>query len=187
VRLRVGVSWCVIALAACALAACSANPKPTGAPAGVRGGVKAVELTAEGARFTLGTLPAGWARFNKGDAKIAYRNHLQNQIIMVNVVYAPNRKADLRALFNHLMFDITDRKLLEYEKIMVDEREALWTVVEGELDGAPIKLAAAVVRIDAWVYDLVFVSSPDNFDLGLSAFRQFVQAFHQMRSGEGEE
>ncbi len=175
-------------LVACCLAACTLpppNPAPEAAVASP--GVRAMETTAAGARFTTGPLPAGWSVFPHGDAARAFRNDANDQIIMVNVLYAPNRTAGLIALRNHLLFDIAERKISEQDTIEVDLREALWTVVAGRLDGAEVKMAIVVVRIDAWVYDLILVGDPDHFDVALPDFKHFIDAFHQQRAGEPQE
>lgn len=144
-------------------------------------GVPPKEIAAEGVRFTTGSLPAGWRQLRQGEAKVAYLNNPTGQSIMLNVVYAPNRKANLKALRNHLLFDLTGRNILEHKPIEVDSREALWTVVEAKLDGAAIKMALVVVRIDDWVYDMAYVSDPDKFDACLADFQRFIQEFHQQR------
>jgi hypothetical protein len=186
--MRAWVRWLVclwlglgLGLAGCARSpAPNANPENPAAP----DGVEAMEKTAEGARFFTGPLPVGWQVLHRGGAKVAFHNTLHNQIIMVNVLYAPNRQANLTALRNHLLFDMTDRKILENNFFEVDDREALWTVVDGRLDGAEIRLAIVVVRIDSWVYDLVYVADPAQFDACLADFKKFVDAFHQQRSAE---
>lgn len=163
------------------LVGCSANPPPAAGTVDQPVGVPAIETAAEGTRFVTPTLPFGWNRLDKGNAKIAFINQIHDQVILVNVVYAPNRKANLKTLRNHLIFDITDRRFVEHKNIEVDDRKALWTVVEGRLDGAAVKLATAVVRIDDWVYDLAYIAVPDTFDVCLPDFQKFVAAFHQKR------
>ncbi|MHA1567996.1 MAG: hypothetical protein ACTSXZ_00880 [Alphaproteobacteria bacterium] len=178
---RVGVLFLVAALLL-GVMACGEKPAPATTPHETAGvGVPRVEVVAEGARFEVGPLPAGWKRMQTGGAKAAFRHLVSDQVIMVNVVYAPNRQAGLTALRNHLLFDITSRKILEQESIEIDHREAIWTIVEGRLDGARVKLALLVVRIDEWVYDMVYIAVPERFDLYLDDFQQFIHSFHHQR------
>lgn len=177
-------TWLLVLLgAALVLSACSGSSRPVVDPLRPDSdGVPAQVIAAEGARFVTGALPFGWRRLLTGDAKAGFMNQIHGQAIMVNVVYAPNRRADLTALRNHLLFDLTEREILEHELIEVDHRESLWTVVEGRMEGARIKMALAVVRIDDWVYDLAYVSTPAQFDVCLPDFKTFLTAFHQKRN-----
>lgn len=161
---------------------CGEKPAPVTTPEAQPTGVSRVEVAAEGARFFVGPLPYGWRRSLTGQAKAAFVNKINDQIIMVNVVYAPNRRAGLTALRNHLLFDITSRNIIEQESMEIDNREALWTIVEGRLDGARIKMALLVVRIDDWVYDMAYVAVPENFDKNLEDFKQFIKTFHHQRN-----
>jgi len=188
------IQWCLI-LSVCVLAvlaSCGGPPKPDGAPEDKNDevGVRAMELTSDGARFKIGPLPTGWRRLQElggGEAKAAFTNRANDQAIMVNVSYAPNRRAGLIALRNHLLFDITDRKILEQSEIEVDKREGLWTVCTGYLDGAPIKMALVVARIDNWVYDLAYISPPSQFEHNLKDFKDFVKTLHQRRQDQEKE
>jgi hypothetical protein len=184
-----GVIWCCLGWLLVTALACAARPaKPVGGPEpAASDGVTPHEVAHQGVRFRLGGLPFGWDALRKGDAVAAFQNRFHDQVIMVNQVYAPNRKANLTALRNHLLFDITDREITEHKKIEIDDREALWTVIDGRLDGARVKLAVAVVRIDAWVYDLVYIATPDRYDVCLPDFQAFIKAFHQKRAGAPEE
>ena len=180
---RVGISLlCIMTLAG--LSACGTTSAPGAAPNdSAQGGLTApIEIAAEGARFVVGPLPPSWRRIGAGQAHVAFTNLRHDQVIMVNVVYAPNRQANLTALRNHLLFDITSRNISEQETMEVDNREALWTVVEGRLDGARIKMALLVVRIDDWVYDLAYIAVPEKFDLNLEDFKAFIATFHHQRN-----
>jgi len=169
-------------------AACTHGARPDDSPTQLRPAEGAVEVTAEGARFFIGPLPAGWKRLTlpTGQAKIAYNQTVNHQAIMVNVIYAPNRAAGLRALRNHLLFDITSRTIVEEQFMEIDNREALWTTVEGRLDGARVKMALLVVRIDDWVYDMVYVAVPETFELNLEDFKQYIRTFHHQRNYPAE-
>ncbi len=186
VRGRIFLLFVFVLLAA--IVGCSSTAKPvvdTSAPAG--DGVPAQVVAAQGTRFVTGSLPFGWRRLLRGDAKAGFMNEVHGQAIMINVVYAPNRKAGLVALRNHLLFDLTHRRILEHETTEVDHREALWTVAEGRFDGALVKMALVVVRIDDWVYDIVYISAPDNYEMCLVDFKSFLTGFHQQRNYKSAE
>lgn len=162
---------------------CSSTRVPTVIPGETDiGGVDPIEMAQSGARFTTGPLPGGWNRLRGGGATIAFTRSDNRQSIFINVIYAPNRKADVQSLRNHLLFDLTSRKIREQETIEVDNREALWTVAEGRLDGARVQIALVVLRMDSWVYDFCYVSVPENFDEALADFKHFVHYFHHKRS-----
>ncbi len=183
-QMRVGLLLAMLL----ALVACSQNPKPTSEVVTASPGVQAMEIAAEGARFNVGPLPFGWKRLivPTNQAKAAFSHVVNNQAIMINVVYAPNRGADLRALRNHLLFDVTSRTIEKEEFLEIDNREALWTEVSGRLDGARVKMALLVIRIDEWVYDMAYVAVPENFDRNLDDFKKFIHTFHHQRNYSAE-
>jgi len=180
---RVGVLILILAVVV-GLSACGPRPAPELTPGEDElTGIAAFEVADQGARFIVGPLPFGWKRMMlEGGATVGFTNRFHDQTIFVNVLYAPNRRAGLTALRNHLLFDLTSREILEQETIEVDNREALWTVIKGRLDGARVKMALVVVRIDDWVYDLAYIAVPETYEICLADFRQMVNAFHHKRN-----
>ncbi|HPQ69615.1 MAG TPA: hypothetical protein PKW95_10845 [bacterium] len=179
---RIGLSIAFVCLIVLAIG-CSSTRVPTVIPGEHDdAGVEPVDMAQSGARFTTGALPGGWNRLRGGGATVAFTRADNRQSIFINVIYAPNRKADVQSLRNHLLFDITSREISEQKTIEVDNREALWTVVEGRLDGARVKMAVVVLRMDAWIYDFCYVSVPEYFDEALADFKRFVHNFHHHRT-----
>ena len=75
------------------------------------------------------------------------------------------------------MIGIKGKEALEREEITVDGHQALKTIYTGSLNNVPIKIATVVLKKDICIYDFTYASSPQNFDLGIVDFNNFVSQF----------
>ena len=60
---------------------------------------------------------------------------------------------------------------------IIDNREALFTIQNGNIDGIAIRLASIVMSKDECLYDFLYIAPPDVFDTGLKDFLYAVQSF----------
>lgn len=83
----------------------------------------------------------------------------------------------LPVLARHLTFGFTDRRMLERGAASVAGRPAIRMLLEGRLDGVPVKVEAYVIKGERCVYDLVYVAPPPDFSTGEPDFRALVRSF----------
>lgn len=83
----------------------------------------------------------------------------------------------LAVLARHLVFGLEERKLLERGEVTVAEQLGTRMLLEGRLDGIPVKVEAFVLKGEGCVYDLVYVAAPAEFAAGHEEFRAFVESF----------
>jgi len=88
---------------------------------------------------------------------------------------APRRS--LPVLARHLTFGLRDKELLEQSEVTVTGRPALRSLLQGRLDGTPVRMEAYVLKDDACVYDLVYVAPPAEFSRGTPDFRTVLSSF----------
>jgi len=122
-----------------------------------------------------------WKQIESEDTNLAFFNDSLNAVIMVNSTCDEYKDAPASALTGHLFIGIEDRKVLEQQKVMLDGREAVYTLVEGKLDGAPVKLATYVLVKNYCIYDLAYSAPPASFERGLPYLKNIADKFKVLR------
>ena len=141
--------------------------------------------TSQQVQYKLGDLEEGWRRAPKmEDNDLAFWNETLGAAIAINSTCREYEDLPLKAMANHLVIGIEERKNLVWEQRPVDGREALYVVVEGHLDGVPIKVAAYVLVKDYCTFDLIYHAPPATFDEGLPQLDKLAHEFTVLRTGE---
>ena len=128
--------------------------------------------------YRIGILPASWKRNNVEGGDLAFTNSQIDATMTVNsTCNEKKKKYSLKALSESLLIGIKGKEALEREEVTVDGQPALKTIYTGSLNNVPIKIATVVLKKDICIYDFTYASSPDNFDLGIVDFNNFVSQF----------
>ena len=136
-------------------------------------------------QYELGELGEGWREApDMEDNDLAFWNESLGAAIAINSTCKEYEDLPLKAMANHLVIGIEERRNLIWEQRMVDGREALYIVVEGFLDGVPIKVAAYVLVKDYCTFDLIYHAPPATFDEGLPQLHELARQFAVLRTGE---
>ncbi len=128
--------------------------------------------------FALGQVPASWRRIHVSDAQLAYRDDALEATAAVNA--RCGKDADdvpLEALRRQLFIYFTDREVEHEERLQLDGREALKTVLRARLDGVPQGFVVYVLKKDGCVYDFMYITDPRTLQEGQAAFDRFVLGF----------
>jgi hypothetical protein len=134
------------------------------------------------ADFALGPVPPSWHHIDVSDALVAYRDDTLDATTAVNA--RCGKDADdvpLEALRRHLFIYFTDREISHEEKLALDGREALKTVLRARLDGVQKAFVVYVLKKDGCVYDFMYISDPRTLEGGQAAFDRFVSGFRTIR------
>lgn len=129
-------------------------------------------------RYDLGDPGAGWKRVRPGGADQAWHN-----AELGATIYADSNcgerydDAALPSLLNALALGVVADGPAREEPRELDGREALLRVVEGRLDGVPVRIGAVVAKKDECVYDVVYIAPPARFEQGWDAFERVIAAF----------
>jgi hypothetical protein len=83
----------------------------------------------------------------------------------------------LSVLARHITFGLEGRELLDRGEVTLGGRSAWRSLIQGRLDGAPVKVEAYVMKDQRCVYDFLYVAPPEGFAAGEGEFRAFVQSF----------
>jgi len=84
------------------------------------------------------------------------------------------RDLDLPNLTRHLLIAFERKKIIAQDTAKVNGREALRTVLEGQVEGTEVKAEIYVVKSEGLVYDMIFWSPLEVFPRKVETFRQFL-------------
>lgn len=121
---------------------------------------------------------AGWEVVTAGPADLVLRQPEWGAGMFLHATCegaAPRRS--LPVLARHLTFGLKDKEVLEQSEVTVTGRPALRSLLQGRLDGTPVRMEAYVLKDDACVYDLVYVAPPAEFSRGTPDFRNVLSSF----------
>lgn len=119
----------------------------------------------------------GWKRLIAGDADLAFWNKKLAAFIMVNSTCNGYRDAPVAALANHLFIGIEKKKFIKQDDAPLDGRQAIYSEVEGMMDGAPVRVAAYTLVKNYCTYDLSYSAPLSVFEKGRPAFEKLAGRF----------
>jgi hypothetical protein len=122
------------------------------------------------------TAPAGWNQKSFRGADLFYEHHSKRGAIFINAECGKVSDVPLEVLTSQLLVGFSDIKFLNQRLISIASREALISEISAKVDGVTRLLKTMVLRKNRCVYDAVFNSAPDSFDLATD-FDQLVQSF----------
>jgi len=121
-------------------------------------------------RYRIEEPKDGWVRIGFEQANVAFFHRGLNASLLVNSHCQGVADAPLEALSEQLLFGMTERVVVEEQRLMQSHREGLQRIVSAKLDGVQRSLATFVEKKDGCVYDLVLDAPPSSFDEALPAF-----------------
>lgn len=125
--------------------------------------------------FRVGPVPADWQAIEADNTLIAYRDRSSAATIAVNGRCGKDGDdVPLESLTHHLFLHFTERQVQSQDKLSLDGRDALRTVLLAKLDGVPKHFVVVVIKKDGCVYDFLRIGSDDS---GSEEFERFVRGF----------
>lgn len=125
--------------------------------------------------FRVGPVPADWQAIEAENTLIAYRDRDGSATIAVNGRCGKDGDdVPLESLTHHLFLHFTERQVQSQDKLALDGRDALRTVLLAKLDGVPKHFVVVVVKKDGCVYDFLRIGADDS---GNDEFERFVRGF----------
>jgi len=123
------------------------------------------------------TVPGNtWRPVRVGGADIAYFNETSKAVLLVHATCEGFRDAPVKALASHLFFGIEEKRVLVREERPMDGRQAVYTELEGMLDGAPVKVAAYTMLKNYCLYDVAYSAPPDSFETDRAQFESIAKS-----------
>ena len=132
----------------------------------------------EDTSYRIGTLPASWNKNKVKGGDLVFTNSQINSTMTVNSTCNEKKKNySLKALSESLLIGIKGKEAVERQDMTLDGQPALRTVYTGSLNDVPVKIATVVMKKDICIYDFTYASSPENFNLGIDDFDNFLSQF----------
>ena len=86
----------------------------------------------------------------------------------------------LDRLYKQLFIGIKKKHIVNREYDNINNQRFLHTILEGELDNHKIKISVYIICTKNFVYDMVYWSTPDTFDLSLGDFERAIKSFQSI-------
>ena len=129
-------------------------------------------------RFTVGEPGPDWDRVDPGSADRAwFHKGISGSIYGDANCGARYEDGELADLARHLGWGIARGRPERSESMVLDRREALLQVNEGQLDGVKVKVGLLVTKQDDCLYDLLYIAPPATFEQGWPDFVLVLQGF----------
>ena len=133
-------------------------------------------------RYKLGALPAGWQKQITEQKNISsdevFFHHETGAFVSFNSLCRRYPDSSLQRLTKPLLVPIVEYQIEEQNKIIVDEREALFTRARGTLDGVPVEALFVVLRKNECVFDFSIFSKNQ---IGASDEKVFESFYNRFR------
>ena len=108
---------------------------------------------------------------------LAMQHQKSNAMFAIFSHPAANSKIELERLYKQLFIGIKKKHIVNRQHNYINNQRFLHTILEGELDNHKIKISAYIICTENFVYDIVYWSTPDAFDLSLKDFERAIKSF----------
>lgn len=130
-------------------------------------------------------MPGGdWTPVKVGKEDFALWNKQSHAMIALIASNFENKKISLELLNNQLFIGMKNKKVIFKESVKIDSKEAIHTSITCEMDNYKFKIDSYVIKAKDRVYDLVYWSPCDSFDLALGDFVDMIKSFKLSQSSE---
>ena len=128
-------------------------------------------------KYYIGKLDKNWKLLSVKSVNLAFYNNINNGIIYITGKCKKSSDAPLFVLRTHLLIGFKDKKFLKSEKLIIEGREALNSIVIAKLDGVKRKINYFVLKKDGCLYDLVLISPIEYFNSNNREFLELIKNF----------
>ncbi len=131
----------------------------------------------EGGSFRIGNLPSYWKKKGIDYRAILFVNQKDQSTITVDSwCKRAAGDASLKTLTDDLLRGITDLETGDSYEFSPSNRAALLTEGTGKVDGRDIYISTYVFKMNACVFDFVYVTFPDELEY-LPDFKKMIEGF----------
>lgn len=156
------------------LTACFGGVKKTGKVVGYQPGRV---LTKKGS-YQVGDLSGEWERIKLDKAVIAfYNSQLKSTISTDSFCDQAYNDSSLKSLTQQLFPGLQHIKVIDEKPFQLDNRGALQTLIDAELDGVPVMVNIVVLKKDWCLFDFYLVSEKEYYSRAAADFEDFYRGF----------
>ena len=127
--------------------------------------------------YTVNIPGKGWEMIKVGKEDIALWHKQYHAMIAFISSDIENKKYSLEMLNSQLFIGMKNKKILLNESMLVDNQEAMHTILICEINNHTLKIESYVVKIGNRIYDLVYWAPFDSFDNAREDFVSIINSF----------
>jgi len=127
--------------------------------------------------YTVNIPGKGWEMIKVGKEDIALWHKQHHAMIAFISSDIENKTLSLEMLNNQLFIGMKNKKILLNESMLVDNQEAMHTILICEIDNHTLKVESYVIKIEDRVCDLVYWAPCDSFDTAREDFVSVINSF----------
>ncbi len=128
-------------------------------------------------KYVIGLFPEEWKAIEVETVNLAFYNKNSHAVIYVNGKCKKSSDVSLEVLRMHLLIGFRDKKIELSEKINIEGREGLHSIITAKMDGVLRKIEGYVFKKDGCLYDLILISPESSFELNSIFFNERVKEF----------
>ena len=128
-------------------------------------------------QYRLGEPGKGWQQLRLETTNAAWHNGTLGASLLVNSHCEGVRDAPLEGLTDDLLIGMTEREIVEQQRLAWSKREAMETVATAKIDGVPRKLTVFVMKKDGCVYDIVLDAPLETYEASRVAYARVRDGF----------
>lgn len=130
------------------------------------------------ATYRFGMPGDGWRPLKEKGVQVAWWNDALDAAILLDSQCERHGDSTLEAFTDHLRIDFREWEVKSQEKLQLNGRDALRSVVEASIDGGPKTMMELIVtKKNGCLFDLEYVAPPHSFEGGRAAFARVVAGF----------
>lgn len=128
--------------------------------------------------YTVSRLNENWEPMENTKSDLSLWSKKTGTIISINSICDRYAEVPISHLKGTYIASLQNPKILEERTQQFDGRKAFVTVVQGTLDGVPMKVRHIVLNKNFCTYDFVMAASPHSYGTDLLLFNEFMESFH---------
>lgn len=129
------------------------------------------------ATFRVGNPGPDWRPHGEKNSQVAWRHRDDPSVIQVRSQCQEHGDSNLEQFTDHLRIDFRSWDVVEQRFVTLENREALRSTVDANLDGAPVKMELIVLKKNGCLFDLSYIAIPSAYTSGLASFERVVDGF----------
>lgn len=129
-------------------------------------------------RYTYSAPSGIFKSVDPDNADVAWRNPKTGNTIAVISECTTVRDPELTTLENESLSALTSTKILSSNRMIYNDREALRSLAEGNVDGVPVKMDVVNFKKSTCIYSLTYFGMASSFASDKGEFETFVKWFN---------
>jgi len=135
----------------------------------------------EGGKFRIGVPSGEWEKKSLRFRAIVFAHQARSATLSVDSFCKGSfDDAPLTSLADQLFYGMAKTQTIKHQDLKLEGRAAVKAQATGTVDGAPIRMEVVVLKMNACVFDFVYMATPEDFERDLDDFKRMYEGFHYL-------